>query len=331
MICLLVTSCRTGNGSRRIDVSGIHITYQPIRFDRELFQLNHEHPEAGIDSLLRKHPDFGTVYFNELTGFSKGEKQELFIPSLKHFLTYKDYVNLYDTVQKHFPDTRKTDEQLEQLLKHVKYYFPDSKYGTVYYFISGLNFWSAVTVDTLIGVGLDMYLGKQYPFYAAVQIPEYQAAWCEPEYIPVHVARALYQDRFPFQPEGKTLLDMMLEKGKELMYMESVLPDTDARLLLGYSEAQWNWCVANEAMMWNYFATQKLLYATNWQDIMRYVHEGPSTTGMPAEAPGNTGSWIGWMIMKQYALAHPEIPLIELLGQKTDAQNLIREIHYKPK
>jgi hypothetical protein len=251
--------------------------------------------------------------------------------SVKHFLTYKDYVALYDTVQKVFPDVKDIDKELESLFKHVKYYFPKEKLGDVYYFISGLNSWSAITVDTSLGIGLDMYLGKDYPNYAAVQLPQYEIEHCSKEYIPVNASKVIYENMYPFEPDGKNLLDLMLMKGKELLFESYMLPNTKTELLIGYTPAQLKWCEQNEAFIWNYFSVQKLLYSTNWQDIMRYVNTGPSSTGMPPESPGNIGTWIGWRIIQEYMDHHPEKTLPDLLNEMLDSQAFLRESGYRPK
>ena len=74
-----------------------------------------------------------------------------------------------------------------------------------------------------------------------------------------------------------------------------------------------------------------VLYATDWQDIMRYVNDGPNSTGMPPESPGNIGSWIGWQIVKTYFDKHGNISLPQLLNDKIDAQTFLRESGYRPK
>jgi len=245
-------------------------------------------------------------------------------------LTYKDYRALFDTVFLRFPDVKAIDAEMLDLFKHIKYYFPEKKLGTVYYFTTGLNFWSAVTVDSAVGIGLDMYLGKQYPFYASVQIPAYQIERCEREYIPVNAAKAIYEDMYEFNAEGKTLLDLMIIKGKEQLFLEYTMPDKKEDLLIGYTPTQLKWCLDNEGMIWSYFAKQKLLYSTHWQQILRYVNDGPNSTGMPPESPGNIGTFIGWQIVRKYLEEHPEKKWTDLLNDKTDSQALLREAAYKP-
>ncbi len=328
-ILLFLGSCQT-NVQKKIDTSGIDIDFKTIHYYHDVYAIDTNALEEGIELLTDKYPLFSSIFFNELTGFNANHNKDTFLASVRHFLTYKDYRNLYDTVQKKFPNTKKLDRQLETLFKHIKYYFPDETWGTVYYFISGLNQWSAVTVDTLLGIGLDMHLGKNFPFYPSVGLPLYQIELCEPEYIAVNAARTIFENRFPLNPEGKNLLDLMLAKGLQMTFLEYTLPELSDEMLIGYSTPQLKWCQENERMIWSYFKKQNLLFSTQWQQIMRYVNEGPSSTGMPPESPGNIGTWIGWQIMRRYLEQHPSVKWNSLTLKNLDSQKFLSEAKYKP-
>ena len=324
----LFSACTTPGDRKKIDVSKIPARVHAIRFDQELYACDTNHLAETVNRLGDKYPDFASVYFKDLTGFARNGNNEQFLASVKHFLTYKDYRGLYDTVQKKFPDVSDINHELEMLFKHIRYYFPKEKTGDVYYFISGLNNWSAVTVDTALGIGLDMYLGTNYPFYPSVELPAYEIQRCEKKYIPINAARVLYENMYPYNPDGKNLLELMLLKGRQLVFMEYVLPEAGDDLLMGYTPAQLKWCTENEAMIWNYFSAQKLLYSTNWQDMIRYVNDGPTSTGMPPESPGNIGSWIGWQIVRTYMKAHPEKSMTDIVSGPLDVQAFLRDAAY---
>lgn len=328
-LVLVMAACQQ-KPAKKVDVSDIKINFKKVDYYKELYTIDTLNIESGVNSLGNKYPDFSSVFFNELTGFNANNDQEIFLRSVHHFLTYKDYRNLYDTVLKKFPDTQKTDKELESLFKHIAYYYPEEKWGTVYYFISGLNQWSAITVDTLLGIGLDMHLGKDYPYYVSVGLPLYQIEDCEPQFISVNASKTIFKNKFPFTIDNKNLLQMMIYNGLMMTFAEYTLPDASDELLMGYTPQQMKWCRENERMIWSYFKKQNLLYSTNLQQVLRYTMDGPSSTGMPQESPGNIGTWIGWQIVRKYLDENPDEKWPSLPRKKLDAQVFLSKAKYKP-
>lgn len=329
MTTILFASCGD-TPKKKIDIKNETLKVNSFRFDKALFTCDTNQLQQSVDSLGDLHPDFASVFFNQLTGFRQPGKEDVFYQSIRHFLTYKDYRNLMDTVNLKFPDTKEIDASLETLFKHVHHYYPSQTYRQVYYFVSGLNYWKAITIDTIAAVGLDMFLGEDYPHYASVQIPSYETKRCEPKFIPIFMAKTIYEKMFPLVQEDKTLLELMLQNGKELLFMEYMLPDRKESDIIGFSEKQYQWCEENEAMIWSFFSKNKLLYTKQWQEMMRYVNDGPFTSGMPQESPGNTGSWTGWRILKKYWEKHPDKTLQEILADTTPAQTILEQARYKP-
>lgn len=325
----LCISCNENN-IKNIDLSKVKINFIKTEYYKELFKLDTIQIERSIDSLAYKYPAFSSVFFNELTGFANTNNKDFFLKAINHFITYKDYRLLYDSVKSKFSDTKKIDNDLISLFKHIKYYFPNEKWGHVYYFISGLNQWSAITVDTLLGIGLDMHLGKKFPYYASVQIPDYQIQNCEPEYIQINAAKTIFKNNKPENATGKNLLDLMIYKGFEMTFTEYCLPHISDEKLMGYTKSQIDWCKKNERMIWSYFKKQNLIFATEWQQILRYINEGPTSTGMPPESPGNIGTWIGWQIIRKYLSENPDIKWNEIIYKNIDSESFLRQSKYKP-
>ena len=250
--------------------------------------------------------------------------------AVKQFLTHKDYRALHDTVNVHFPDTEVADDELQATFKNIKYFYPNETLGRVYYFVSGLNLWSAITTDSAVGVGLDMYLGADFPHYASVNIPAYDVRNRTADRIPIEVARAIFAAKFPFEYEGKNLLEMMIYKGKELYFTEQVCRDKSDAKLIGYTPEQIKFCKENESGIYHFFIKQDDLYSTTWQEIMPYVNDGPTTAGMPPESPGNIGSWLGWQIVRKFMEENPDVSLPELMKTEIKAQDFLRKASYKP-
>lgn len=328
IICFF-NACSDKNTKQKLNTEHIKLNINSVRYDHAIYSMNKKNVIASLDSLGTIYPDFTNIYIKRLIGFDT-EDPILFEKNLLHFLSYKDYVNLYDSIQKKFPDVKSLDKELTEVLKNVKYYFPEENFKEIYYFTSGLNNWNAITMDNAIGVGLDMFLGKDYPFYAAIQLPDYDIQNRIPEQIPIQVAKAIFEAKYPPKFEGSTLLDMMIYKGKELYFVENVCRDAKDYQVIAYPEEKEIWCKKNESMIFNFFLRKNILYETTWQISMPYVNAGPNTAGMPPESPGNIGSWLGWQLVRNYMRQNSKTEMKDLLNLKIPAQEFLRKSKYKP-
>lgn len=336
-LCLSVTllgACNNGQDAVP-DVSDIKVSINSRRLDLDLGSIDTAHIAAGLRQIAPKYPDFINFYLDTLMGFGiNGEYNDSAMgvqQNLRTFLTHKDFRGVFDTTARHFPDVKAQDLAIEKGFKYVKFYFPEYKIPKIVYFVTGLRNWSVITYgDDLVGVGLDMALGADYVNYSRVDIPDYVARNLVPGSIPVNVFRSVYSLKQPFITENRTLLDMMIQKGKEQYFLAKVIPFVPDSLRLGFTAPQLEWCEANEAGIYNFLIKGQLLYDTNWQKILRYVTDGPSSAGMSPESPGNVGSWLGLQIVRSYMNQHPETTLPQLLALE-DAQQLLQEAKYKPR
>src|SRR5690606_3931871 len=81
--------------------------------------------------------------------------------------------NIISDCQTKFGDFKQFEEELSTAFKYYQYYFPDSLIPEVVTFISGFNYQVAVT-DKHLAIGLDLYLGAEYPFYKLAMLPNYR-------------------------------------------------------------------------------------------------------------------------------------------------------------
>lgn len=329
-----LSSC--GNQEKNPDVSNIMISLQTQRLDRDIIAVDTNNIGQGLHALKAKYPDFLDFYLDTLMGFGiKGNYADSAQPialGLRTFLTHKDYRGLFDTVAKHFPDTKAVDAQLTEGFTFMKYYYPTYNIPRIIYLISGLNNWGAFTYEnSILGIGLDMFLGSKYPFYRSVGLPDYMDSHLSPPYIPVAAMRSIYQNMHPFVMENRTLLDMIIQRGKEQYFLRKVLPHTADSTLLGYSQFHVDWCQENEPEIYSFFIQKNLFYEKDWQKILRYVNDGPTSSGMPEASPGNIGTWVGLQIVNAYMDKHPELTMQQMLAQPIDAQRFLEESKYKPK
>ncbi|RYE25870.1 MAG: hypothetical protein EOP51_02555 [Sphingobacteriales bacterium] len=333
MLSVALFGCKETNNAP--DVTEVKVQLHTQRLDQDIANIDTANISAGIQQVRAKYPDFLEFYLDTLIGMGINGNYTAENPAistgLRSFLTHKDYRGLFDTVAKHYPDTKDIDAQLVKSFQYAKHYEPDFKEPHVIYMITWLNKWAAFTYDSTLGICLDMFLGPNYPIYKAVDIPKYLAVQLDRNYIPVASMKAIYRDKHPFILEDRTLLDMMIQKGKEAYYLENVLPFLPEALRLGYTEDQLKWCYANEALVYNFFIRENFLYERNQQKVMRYVIESQSSTGMPEQSPGNIGTWLGLQIIHSYLLANPKTTFQELLNSNMDAQKFLQASKYKPK
>ena len=128
---------------------------------------------------------------------------------------------------------------------------------------------------------------------------------------------------------GGRMLDVMIFNGKQLYILDQLLPNTPDSIKFGYTATQTKWCKDNESGIWSSFLKNNVLYETNFKKIAKLVTPSPNSPGMPPEAPGETGNYIGWQIIKQYMKRNPNTSLQQLLGMR-DAQMILDKSKYKP-
>jgi hypothetical protein len=324
------------------DVSNVKIALRTYRFDKDLYSIDTNRIGEGLQKLAAKYPDFLNYYLDTLMAYgihgnyadsTKGIRE-----GLRMDLTEKGHRALQDTIVKDYPGNDDLDKQLAVGFQYMKHYFPDYEIPKVIYLNLGLSDWPAFALDkTTFCIGLDMFLGPQYPYYAAIGVPDYMAAHLRKSYIPVSAFAQVYQSLYPFQAEDKPLLDLMIQRGKQQYFLHKVLPSTPDSVLFGFTQRQVTWCNSNEAVIYNFLIHERLLYNKELLSIHPYIYDGPFAKGLEAvtepvkKSPGNIGTWLGYRIVASYMAQHPETSLKQLCDLKVDPTKFLEEARYKPK
>jgi len=322
-VILFFSACNSNNNTVNSHLFN-RDSFQTQRLDRAIFQLDTNHLSAGLIQLNKQYPTFLPFYLDTLMGFginnNFSDTAIAVQQGLRKLLTNPDFRGLFDTILQRYPSTSSIDDELFEAFQKHKSLFPSFTIPKVIYFNSNLNNWGAITYQdsnkTIVGIGLDMFLGQQFPFYASIGVPNYASAFYTEEFIPVAVMKALYLDLAAQSSKATSLVEIMIEKGIEQYYLEQVLPGKTAALRLLYSPDQWAWCEQEEASIYNYFIKGNLLYEKNRNLIINYIQEGPTTAGMPAESPGNIAAYLGYKIVKAYLSKYPKTSIQQLITQK---------------
>lgn len=279
------------------------------RFDKAFFET----PVSELPALKQKYPHFFT---NDVPDSFWTNK-----------MSNPQWRQLYDEVQKVFGDFSKQKAQIEDLFRHMKYYFPKSKTPKVTTLIYEMDSnYKTIYTDSLVIVSLEMYLGKNSKFY---EYPVYQKQNFEPLQICPDIVQEFSQ-RIVKPPVQKDLISLMIYNGKQLYLKDILLPEFSNAEKIGYTPEQDTWCVANESNMWRYFIDQKLLFETDPKLAQRFIAPAPFSKfnlDNDSETPGRVGQWLGWQIVKSY-MENNKTSLQELMS--TDSETIFKLSKYKP-
>lgn len=339
LFCVLTffAGCKSDKRDDLPDVSGISPVKLTIRrFEQDLFKMDTNKLAEELPFLKSKYGEFATIYFDNILGAtSKEVAPEGEVAFVKGFMTHPAVRHLYDTCQVLYPELPKESiQQLEEAFRYYKYYFPERKVPTLTTFISEYSIGNFVYANDDLAIGLDFFLGEKYPYLSFnpdnPNFSQYLTRTFNKEHIAVKSLWPLVTDIVGDTPGGETLLDHMIHNGKKMYLLDHLLPFTADTAKMEVSSSQWKWLNENENNIWAYFLQQNLLYNTEWQKIRKFVEYSPNSPGMPAEAPGRTGDWLGWQIIKAYMEQNPDTPLKELF-RLTDSQTILKRARYKPR
>ncbi|GCD80438.1 gliding motility lipoprotein GldB [Schleiferia thermophila] len=288
------------------------------RFEQDLYEIQ---PEFIFDSL----PDLKKKYHPFFQNTNDEFWKNLLVDSLQ--------LKLYQSVKDTFKDITNELKILQQIFENYNILFDTSIQKIyIYTYVSGLDFdYPVIFSDSLLFIGLDVYLGEDHPVYAYQ--PRYLARERNRKYIPVDAAGAIADYLQQNTPSGsESLINHMIRDGIRLYIMKSLLPNEKEHNLFKYTEEQIKFCIDNEKNLWLYFINNRLLFDTNVMTKKRFIDPAPFTrlgTDFDHQIPGRIGQWIGYRIVSQYMKNNKNITLKEL-AKRTDYQNIFNQSRYKP-
>ena len=125
------------------------------------------------------------------------------------------------------------------------------------------------------------------------------------------------------------LLDRILYEGKLRYILSQLLPKRQPEEYVGYTEAQYSWCLNNQQQIWKTILANQHLLTANALITNQYLKDAPYTSFLPAESPGRVGIWLGFQIINSYMKQNPDTGFRELMDL-TDYQDLLKRSKFKP-
>ncbi len=338
-IALLLWNCRHEPRKFIPVIDDIHVDFNVVRYDRYLAALDFNDLENSFSELRDSLPAFTYLYFHEILGLEGSDHwdQPDFYEQFRAFRQDERISFLLDTVTDIFgKDIKFFKNEFTTAFKLLKYYFPHFEPPNIYTIISEYAFQQFLFEDEFgegIGIGLDMFLGGDFPYQKIAPGNPAFSNYLTRTFNKDHIVRKsleLILDDLLEPPVGNRFVDIMIHHGKALYVLEHVLPSAHDSILLEYTLEQTQWVRENEIEIWAYFLNEQLFYETDMVKINKYLFPGPHSPGMPEQAPGRTGNYIGWQIIKSFMNRNSDYTLAKLI-EMNDAQKILEDSRYKPR
>jgi hypothetical protein len=336
LLAIAIIGCN--NNRTTPDVSDIKVNLTLERFDKDFFAIDSNNVLPGLNNLNEKYLLLTNIFLQNVLGLDSAST----LPGVKRFLHQNESISA--ATNDVFKNTDWLEKDFTKAFQFVKYYFPayklPEKIITVVGPIDALaQTENGQTPDFLgpgfLGISLQFYLGKNYPIYKNAFFieniaPEYRSRRFSKEYITADGIQLIVDDIFPDKSSGKSLIEQIIEKGKQWYLLDKFLPRKPDSIKTGYTNQQLEWCKENEGLIWSYIVKNEDLNSINPATIQTYIGEGPFTQGFSQElSPGNIGQWIGWQIVKKYADKSPGMKPGDIM--RVDPKKILEEAKYKPK
>ncbi|MEO5910734.1 MAG: gliding motility lipoprotein GldB [Pelobium sp.] len=316
----------------KVDVSNIDVELNIERFDQDFFSIKPNELTAQLPLLKNKYGAFYDDYFQKILNVGTTDNTQYY-QTVEQILSGKPFQDLQAETNEVYPNLDAQKSVLIDAFKHIKYYYPNWKTPKLITYISGFQVQTPIG-SGYVGIGLDMFLGKDSKFYPALveSVPRYISRRFTPENITPRVVEVITREElFPELNQDKNLLAKMVYNGKLLYFMKKIQPEIADSTLIGYSSDQMKWATQFESDTYAYFLEQDLLFNTDYFKIQKYLAEAPFTPGLgnQNDSAPKLGLFIGWQIVKSYMKENPDVTLKELMLEK-DAQKVLRMAKYRP-
>lgn len=310
---ILITSCESN--PLDVDVSNVDMDMKLNRMEQDLFGSTTTDPMITNQKLLDKYGLLYEAFMIDMLGEVSPKSPEAPMV-LGEFVKHPDMQMIYKDIQEKFGDFTNFEESIEESFRYYKYYFPDSLVPELVTFYSNFNS-NVFPYDNRIGIGLDMYLGKEHELVQSLPpdiFPQYLKDKMEDQFLVADVMKGWLMNRFADEiRNGEDFLSHIVALGKVMYLLDAMLPFEEDYVKFGCTAEQMEWCRYNEKNIWKTIVDENILYSKDKGVILQYVSEGPFTKGMPHESPGKVGVWLGWQIVRDY-VEQNEVGVLELLN-----------------
>lgn len=324
---LCLTSCRENPFKGHVSKTKVDIEIR--RLEQDLFRINPEEIATRLPELKNKYQGFLQLFSYVINTGDINDPS--FGDFLTRFCTDKQNAEVYDLTTKLYPDLKTVEVDLGNVFRHYLYYFPGKKVPAVFSCITGFNN-SIITGDSVLGIGLDRYLGADCQYYPRLEIYDYMSARMTPQYIVPDCIYGWGSSEWDFASvkyAADNVISEMIHEGKLKYFEKCMLPDLPEEIIFGFTPGQMSFCRNNEGQMWQYLVENDLAFKSDRFIIRKLLGDAPFTSYFTNKSPGRAAVWIGFRIIESYMNKNKGLSL-EMLMKDSDIQKILDEAKYNP-
>jgi len=322
-----LTSCDADRFN--VDVDEIDLDIPIRRLDLELFHLAPGDVASYHEQRFAAGDVFYTEFIEAILRAGPMDNDSITVPRLQRFLLDPNWNSAQASAEETFGDMSIQKAELEDAFKRYTTFFPKESVPNIVVFNSGFNY-AIYPMDNTIGIGIEWFIGEDADIVkrlAPDRFPNFMKQRMRPEFIVNSTMTGWLFVHHRVDLTGKDVLTNMVHHGKVLFALDKILPEKPDSIMVGYTQAQLDWCKEHEFNIWTDLAGNDVLFSKTPREVNRIMSDGPFTNGFPRESPGRIGEWVGWQIVTAYMDDHEEMT-IEQLFKEIDPQEIMKS--YRP-
>jgi hypothetical protein len=311
---LLLQNCKKENQNPwKIEIKNPAQKVEITDISKELYDLN-----IPLENFKQKYPWFQGTVSDEDFAIRRADENESKI--------YKEAISKIDVA--------KLNKDLTDLFSHIKNYFPEFKEPKVFLYSSALQgvmepvFYHPE--QNMLFIDVTGFMGENNPNYKGIE--QYFQTSMNPQNIVPKVSEIFAEFFVPRNLEHQKFIDELIYQGKLMTLQDAFLPDFPDYLKMNYTQKQYDWAIANEANIWNFFVENNLVFSDDTRLGERFIKPGPFSkfyTEIDNESSPQIGIFTGWQICRKFFNENPKTKLQDFL--KMNAQEIFNQSNYKPK
>lgn len=171
---------------------------------------------------------------------------------------------------------------------------------------------AVMNVDSVMLVGLNHYLGKDFGAYSYFE--PYIRRQKDSRLAPYHVAESLVQQSYPMLADSTTTaLSHMIHDGAVTAAVMASVPEASLADAGGWTAEELQWLKQHEKELLQDIREKKIIESTDPKIISQLLAPSPGTLMFENHAPGRTGRYIGYRIVRSYLDSNPSATIADLL------------------